>query len=372
MLGLSLLRSAGSAITTAGGTAWKALFGAGSATRFVKEVALHPRSIGTAWKNLSTPGRIALGVGGGLAARSMLSGPDNAMLNYGAQTMDPRLLSAMYGPGMASMFAPGAVNPAMMLANPAFAAPYWGGYHPSAAMGLDPISMIQLGGFDPMTRLALAQRMGGYGQDPRLWAAYAGGGFAAFNPASYASSRTANAEAQQLSRSGHDWAMIGDVGRAGQSIALWRAGKALARGGETAAVTGARTLAEGRAAAFLGPRIAEKSFGKRLIAGAGEKAARSAVGKGIARFVPFLNWGIAAADTAEAVRLTRDPNAGLLKKGLGWLTAGLSTVAALPIPGVSQLASGAALVTSIARDFAPGSTVNAGTAAEVGARVLAR
>lgn len=113
-------------------------------------------------------------------------------------------------------------------------------------------------------------------------------------------------------------------------------------GTETAARTGGRAVAT--ATAEAGAKAT------------GEAAAKGAA-KGLGRLVPGLSIGIAALDSYEAGKIQSDPNASGGKKALGWVTAGLSCVAAgasnIPVVGtaVAAVASVAATVTGFFRDI---------------------
>jgi len=80
-------------------------------------------------------------------------------------------------------------------------------------------------------------------------------------------------------------------------------------------------------------------------AAAFEKVA-GAAGKAAGRFVPGLNIGIAAADTAVAANTISNPKASLGDKITSGITAGGSIVSATEIPIVSQIGAGVSLAST--------------------------
>lgn len=114
----------------------------------------------------------------------------------------------------------------------------------------------------------------------------------------------------------------------------------LARGaGATSRAAAKEILTEGGEAAA---KAATKAAGKGLLK-AGAKAA--------GRFVPGLNIGIAALDTAAAAATLADPKAGAGKKVTSVITAAGSIVAATNIPIVSQVGAAVSTVSSFIGSF---------------------
>lgn len=132
-----------------------------------------------------------------------------------------------------------------------------------------------------------------------------------------------------------------------------------ARRGTTAAATSAAkagsTLAHGAGAVG-------RSAAKKVLQEGGEaaaKAAAKAVAKGglktaaktAGRFVPGLNIGIAALDTATAAATLADPKASTGKKVTSVITAAGSIVAATNIPVVSTIGAAVSTVSSFVGSF---------------------
>jgi hypothetical protein len=397
MIGTELLRP----IATTAGAAF------GRVAKFLK-----PASLKEAWSALSIWKKGAIVAGAAYGANKMFSSPDDSMRTFVGSNVDPRVANSLYGSSMLPMLYPNAMmnpmlmnrgfmnpmlmnpmlmnrgymnpmlmNPMLMnrgYMNPMLMNPMFmnRGYMNPMLMNrgfMNPMFMNPgmnpaMGYMDPMTRLMLARSMGTTGWGPTR---------APYSPQTPTGAQTnasaqTNTNARQVS-SGIDWASKGDWLRLGQGISWWRATKfATATGFKDPAL--AEKAAAG-ATKMLG-RFAETGIGGRMVAKASERAVAIAgaktAGKAVGRFIPFLNAGIAAMDVAEAARIQKDESAGWLKKGLGWLTAGLSTVGALEIPGVSQVSSALSIATAIGRDFAPSSTVSTGTAAMAGGTLLGK
>ncbi|WP_148282379.1 hypothetical protein [Corallococcus coralloides] len=104
------------------------------------------------------------------------------------------------------------------------------------------------------------------------------------------------------------------------------------------------------AAKKLPVRPALKDAAKRAFEGASTAARRTlptTAAKAAGRFVPGLNWAIAAADSAAAVATWKNPDANGVKKAAAAITALGSLAAATNIPVVSQLGAGASAVSSL-------------------------
>lgn len=125
-----------------------------------------------------------------------------------------------------------------------------------------------------------------------------------------------------------------------------------------AARTAARnggTLAQGVGTATRsGARVALREGGEAAAKAATRAVATSALKTGAkagARFVPGLNIGIAALDTAVAASTLRDPKASTGKKVTSVITAAGSIVAATNIPVVSQVGAAVSAVSSFVGAF---------------------
>ncbi|MFY2560635.1 hypothetical protein ACN469_23735 [Corallococcus terminator] len=111
------------------------------------------------------------------------------------------------------------------------------------------------------------------------------------------------------------------------------------------------TLSAAEAAAKNLPvRPALKDAATRAFEGASTAARRAlptAAAKAAGRFVPGLNWAIAAADSAAALATLKSPTADPVKKLTAGITALGSIAAATNIPVVSQLGAGVSAVSSL-------------------------
>ncbi len=154
-------------------------------------------------------------------------------------------------------------------------------------------------------------------------------------------------------------AVVKAAARQAGKDAMKETAEKLARRGATSAATAAAkaggTLASGAGA--VGRTAAKKALQEGGEAAA--KAAAKAVAKGAlktgakaaGRFVPGLNVGIAALDTAAAAATLADPKASTGKKITSCITAAGSIVAATNIPVVSQIGAAVSTVSSFIGSF---------------------
>ncbi|MBX3165775.1 MAG: hypothetical protein KF760_00130 [Candidatus Eremiobacteraeota bacterium] len=115
--------------------------------------------------------------------------------------------------------------------------------------------------------------------------------------------------------------------------------EAAKKGGTLAGATGTANHAAARQALAEGAEAAAEAGAKAAGKGLLKQGAKMA-----GRFVPFLNYGIMAADWTTAAATWRDPEASLTKKVTSGVTAIGSTIAAVTPPPVSWIGSGIAMV----------------------------
>jgi len=154
-------------------------------------------------------------------------------------------------------------------------------------------------------------------------------------------------------------AVVKAASKQAAKAALSEASEKAARRGITSA---AKTAAQKSSTLAKGAGVVGKSAAKKVLREGGEAAAKAAGkavakgalkagGKAVGRFVPGLNVGIAALDTATAAATLADPKASTGKKVTSCITAAGSVVAATNIPVVSQVGAAVSTVSSFVGSF---------------------
>lgn len=122
--------------------------------------------------------------------------------------------------------------------------------------------------------------------------------------------------------------------------------KAAGKAGSIAAGTGTAGRAAAKAVLKEGGEVAAKAAAEAV----GKSALKTAAKAG-GRFIPGLNVGIAALDSAAAAATLADPKASAGKKGASLVTAAGSIVAATNIPVVSQVGAAVSAAASFVGAF---------------------
>lgn len=177
----------------------------------------------------------------------------------------------------------------------------------------------------------------------------------------FAQHRRASAAATQAFKGAVPKASRRVAAAAGRQAALTAATQAKPNKVATAATKAAQAAGKGNLARATGS--ASNTAAKTLLrqgGGAAGKAAAQSLTKSAAlrtagkiggRFIPGVNIGIAALDSAAFASTLADPKSSWAKKGIRGLTAACSIAAATNIPIVSQVAGVASAASSIVDGF---------------------